>query len=257
VAATPLFDSLAEGYDRWCETPLGRLTDECERAALQRLLPAPVTGLEVLDVGCGTGTWALRLAELGARVSAVDVSPAMVSVAAHKSTQARLPVNFTVADGTDLPFPSASFDLVTALLVLEFAGDQERVVGEMARVLRPGGNLIIAALNRRSIWTLRRRLEGRRRPTVYNQARFLTHSELDGLLSPVGLTPLARGAAVYYPPLASVAVGPLLRLLEAVGQRGWGAGPAFIAVRAGKLLAARPPGSRLQQSSDGGRSHDR
>lgn len=227
-----LFDATAERYDDWCRTPLGAMVQAYEATVVESMLPPSVEGLKVLDVGCGTGTWALHLAARGARVSGVDQSEGMIRVARRKSTVSGLPVPFQIADGARLPFGAATFDLVTALLVLEFAHQPGAVVAEMARVLRPGGTALVATLNRHSVWTLLRRLEGRRRPTVYNSARFLTGRDLEGLLTREGLVPRARRAAIYFPPLSAPWARPALELLEAAGRKGLGFGPAFLAVQA-------------------------
>lgn len=229
-----LFDAAAESYDQWCTTPLGALTAGYEQAALHALLPPQLTGVNVLDVGCGTGTWALALAARGAAVTGIDISPEMVRVARRKAAVSGHSVTFMPGDGRCLPFPAANFDLVTALLVLEFALDPSAVLSEMVRVLRPGGTLLVAALNRHSIWTVLRRLKGLRRPTLYHHARFLKAGQLEAMLRSAGVAPVARRAAVFYPPLAAAWARPLLRALEAMGQRGLGLGPAFLAIRAVK-----------------------
>lgn len=195
-----LFDQIAERYDNWCDTPLGFMTEAYEMAVLNSLLPRSLAGLNVLDVGCGTGTWALHLATRGATMTGIDPSLAMIRVARRKAQDGGLPVTIEAADGSNLPFASVSFDMV-ALLILEFAPDPEAVLREMARVLRPGGTALLTTLNRNSVWTLLRR------PEVHR-------------------------AAIYYPPIASTWAFPLLRFLEAAGQRGLGIGPAYLAVRA-------------------------
>lgn len=241
-----LFDPVAETYDRWCATPLGAITEAYEREALETLLPPDLTGMAALDVGCGTGTWALRLAAGGADVTGVDISAEMIRMARRNAEQAGQTeqtgrtVAFLTGDAGHLPFPAASYDLVTALLVLEFSADPGAVLSEMARVLRPGGIALVATLNRRSIWTVLRRLGGlrriggARRRTVYDDARFLSAGGLDAMLVAAGLTPVARRAAVFYPPIAAAWAVPLLKCLEAAGRRGFGFGPAFLAVRATK-----------------------
>lgn len=234
TSKAPLFDGVAERYDRWCETPLGSLTEAAERSVLDSLLPRPLSGLRVLDVGCGTGTWALHLAAQGALVTGIDVSPAMIDVAREKVRRAGQPAAFLVAAGDCLPFASDGFDLVTAMLVLEFAENSEAVLSEMARVLRPGGKAVVAALNRRSIWTVLRRLGGWRRPTVYNHARFLTRREIDAMLAAAGLDPTVHRAAVFFPPVRATCFQPLLRGLEAGGRKGWGLGPAYLVTQADK-----------------------
>lgn len=251
-----LFDPVAETYDHWCATALGGITQAYEQEALVALLPPHLTGMKVLDVGCGTGTWALHLAASGAEVTGVDVSTEMIRMARRKAEQAgqtQQPgrkVAFLTGDAAHLPFPTATFDLVTALLVLEFSADPESVLSEMVRVLRPGGIALVATLNRRSIWTVLRRLGrlrrigGARRRSVYDDAVFLSAGELDAMLVAAGLTPMDRRVAVFFPPIAAAWAVPLLKCLEAAGRHGFGIGPAFLAVRAVKVEPREGQGRR-------------
>ena len=87
-----------------------------------------------LEVGCGQGSFAERVQrELGADVVAVDQSERMVELTRARGVDAR------VADVQDLPFDDAEFDAVAALWMLYHVQDVDRAVGEVARVLRPGG----------------------------------------------------------------------------------------------------------------------
>ena len=92
---------------------------------------AEVRPLSILDVGCGDG----RIASLyGApEVVCIDSSQASVAAAAERGLDARL------ADARELPFPDASFDVVTCNHTLYHVGDRERALAEIGRVLRPGG----------------------------------------------------------------------------------------------------------------------
>jgi len=96
----------------------------------------------VLEVGCGACTQAIALARLGIAVTAVDVTDRMFPL-----RRARLPENLVVrqADGRSLPFPDRCFDLAFASLTLHEMPPQNRlpVLGEMLRVVRPGGGVVI------------------------------------------------------------------------------------------------------------------
>jgi SAM-dependent methyltransferase len=91
-----------------------------------------------LDVGTGTGAAALAIAERHptARVAGVDIAPEMVQQARQKARD-RDNLSFEVGDASALPYDDDSFDLVTAANMIPF-------FGELARVLRPGGTLIVA-----------------------------------------------------------------------------------------------------------------
>jgi SAM-dependent methyltransferase len=99
------------------------------------LLP-PVEGLVCLDLGCGEGHNTRLLAGRGARVAALDVAELFIAAAA---AQDRRGICYLIGDGARLPFPMSSFDAVTAFMSLMDVADPEGTLGEVARVLRPGG----------------------------------------------------------------------------------------------------------------------
>jgi SAM-dependent methyltransferase len=96
--------------------------------------------LRALDVGCGFGLLHPYLSELGA-LEGVDVSEAMISEARTRNPDVR----YRVADGRELPAPDASFDLALAVCVLHHVPEPERgtFVGELGRVVRPGGLVVV------------------------------------------------------------------------------------------------------------------
>ena len=104
-------------------------------------------GESALDVGCGTGGAARALTARFPGVGPVvgiDKSETMVAEArARTDADVGARVEFRVADAHDLPFPDASFDVVFSLRVFEIVGEPRRVLAEMARVLRPGGRLVV------------------------------------------------------------------------------------------------------------------
>jgi ubiquinone/menaquinone biosynthesis C-methylase UbiE len=113
---------------------------------------AEVSPRRVLEAGCGTGELAERvLRELGAEVVAVDISARMVALTAARGIDAR------VADVQTLPFEDAEFDVAVANWVLYHAADVDLAIGELARVLRPGGRLVAATVgvgHMREAWAL-------------------------------------------------------------------------------------------------------
>jgi SAM-dependent methyltransferase len=131
----------AEAYERYLVPAL--MAQGAERLVE---LTAPRPGERVLDVGCGTGAVARRVAgALGARgrVVGVDVNEGMLRVA-KAVTPAEAAVEWKAASATSLPFPDASFDVVLSQQMLQFVPEPAMAVREMHRVLAPGGRLAIS-----------------------------------------------------------------------------------------------------------------
>jgi ubiquinone/menaquinone biosynthesis C-methylase UbiE len=104
-----------------------------------RVLPAG----RLLDIGCGTGELAARLAQRGWRVTGLDLCERMLHQARTKLNGDGGSVHLTVGDSEHLPFASGAFDAVTCANSFHHYPHQERVVSDMYRVLRPGGHLLL------------------------------------------------------------------------------------------------------------------
>ena len=95
----------------------------------------------VLDVACGTGVVALAAARRGARVSGLDLTPELLAQARVHSALAGVDIAWTEGDVEALPYPDASFDAVLSQFGHIFAPRPDVALGEMLRVLKPGGTL--------------------------------------------------------------------------------------------------------------------
>lgn len=115
----------------------GPITDEVANVLKDRVAAPART---VLDLCCGQGRLAAMLSEAGAKVTGVDISPAMLSLAARAAPDATL----READAADLPFDDASFDAVACNFGMMHLPDQPRALSEVRRVLRPGGRFVMA-----------------------------------------------------------------------------------------------------------------
>lgn len=143
------YDGFAEGYTAANETSF--VHAYYERPAMLALA-GDVAGRRILDAGCGSGPLIAALRDRGATVTGFDKSAGMLA-------QARLRLgddaDLRVADlGGPLPFPDATFDDVTASLVLHYLRDWGPALAELRRVLKPGGRLI-ASVNhpfRQHLW---------------------------------------------------------------------------------------------------------
>src|SRR5665647_1031796 len=130
-----LFDKQADSYDAWYDTPTGKFIDEVEtRLAFSMFKPEP--GMKVLDVGCGTGNFSVKLAHQGCQITGIDLSAEMLKVAREKARQnPDLVMEFKAMDFNQLDFDNESFDAVFSMTAFEFAQDPARGYGEMFRVL--------------------------------------------------------------------------------------------------------------------------
>lgn len=116
------------------------------------LIPyADLQGKDVLEIGCGTGVHARLLAAAGARLTAVDLTPTAVELTRRRLALAGLEADVREADAEALPFGDASFDFIWSWGVVHHSESTDRVLAEIARVLRPGGRLALMVYHRSSI----------------------------------------------------------------------------------------------------------
>jgi ubiquinone/menaquinone biosynthesis C-methylase UbiE len=98
-------------------------------------------GNRVLDVGCGTGVVSVTATRLGAHVTALDLTPELLQRARENARISEVVVDFHEGDAENLPFDSASFDVVLSQFGHIFAPRPEVATAEMLRVLKPGGTI--------------------------------------------------------------------------------------------------------------------
>lgn len=146
TAAAPMVIG-PETYESWRKTSLGAVTEAIEQRLILKLM-GDLKGLCVLDVGCGDGVLTCAATSRGALATGVDPDPAMLNAARARAERAGANADFMDGRIEQLPFNDASFDVVAAITVLCFVDDASAAVREMARVLRPGGRLVLGELGR-------------------------------------------------------------------------------------------------------------
>ena len=187
-------------YATWRRSSLGEITEALEHRLILRLA-GKLEGQSVLDVGCGDGTLARIAARHGTiLVVGCDPDPRMIARAAAPAARGEAGVGLAVARAQALPFADGSFDVVTCIAVLAFVPDTAAAIAEMARVLRPGGRLVIGDLGRWSYWAARRRIRGWLGAELWRGARFRGAGALARMVRRAGLVVGAVNGAIFYPP---------------------------------------------------------
>ena len=130
---------------------------EVERYRFEKLdyLPrlvdyAGYAGQQVLDLGCGLATDSSRFAAGKANVTGIDISPTAIDLARKNFAQRQLDGDFSAMNGESLEFADASFDFVYCHTVLHFTPNPAAMIGEIQRVLKPGGTAFLMTINRNS-----------------------------------------------------------------------------------------------------------
>jgi ubiquinone/menaquinone biosynthesis C-methylase UbiE len=183
-----LFDEWPEVYDRWFTTPIGSLVRKYEAELMLDLLK-PKQGEIILDAGCGTGIFTTDILSSGSQVIGLDISLPMLIQAKKKLKE--YPFWIILADMLNLPFPGSSFDKVVSVTALEFVEDAKGAIGELFRITKRGGCIVVATLNSLSPWASRRKAEAKERHTIFEKAIFRSPHELLSLVSVEGVAKTA------------------------------------------------------------------
>ncbi len=199
---TRLLERVLPGQAR---RPLGLLLEEVEGcltshyAAALELMPRPTSGRDrLLELGAGHCEIARVLRRQGWQVHTADLQQDCVAEAIALGFPAtRLDLNEGV------PFPDGAFDLVVMLEVIEHVVRAERALGEIWRVLSPGGHLLLSTPNHAFYKSRIRALKGRPLGMEGEHYRFFVKAQLESLLSTTGFRILARNSSGHLPLLDS------------------------------------------------------
>lgn len=199
------YDDFSAGYERERGGGYHGMLDDLE----MRIAAPLATGRDVLEAGCGTGLILSRLATHADRAYGFDLSPGMVKQARDRG------LDVVIGSVTDIPFADATFDLVCSFKVLAHVPEIGRALSEIARVTRPGGQMLLEFYNPWSLRYLAKRIAGpqpisagRTEADVYT--RWDSPSTIPKLLPPGVRLEGLRGVRVLTP-AAFVHKLPLLR----------------------------------------------
>lgn len=204
-----IFDTGSETYDSWYETKLGAFVDKVEtELVMSRFKIKP--GMRVLDSGCGTGNFSIKLSRLGCCVTGIDVSNGMLEKAREKTLKLKMErtqpsgnedksegspagkgmpncsdseqrLEFKYMDVYSLEYPDDYFDAAISIAQFEFLEDREKAVEELLRVIKPGGRLIVGTINRDSAWGRLYMSEEFQKNSIFKYAKLMTLQELSAI----------------------------------------------------------------------------
>jgi 2-polyprenyl-6-hydroxyphenyl methylase/3-demethylubiquinone-9 3-methyltransferase len=166
--------------------------------------PLPLEGLRLLDIGCGGGLLSEPMARLGAKVVGADASPVNIEVARIHAAQSGLAIDYRAETAENLAANDETFDIVLNMEVVEHVADVDLFIRSCALMVRPGGVMIIATINR----TLKARalaifaaenILGWLPKGTHQYEKLVTPGELDAALAPTGMTVTDRLGVVYNP----------------------------------------------------------
>jgi 2-polyprenyl-6-hydroxyphenyl methylase/3-demethylubiquinone-9 3-methyltransferase len=164
----------------------------------------PLTGVSILDIGCGAGLLAEPLARLGGEVTGLDPAPGNIEVARQHAAETGASLSYRAATVEHLAEEGASFDVVLAMEVVEHVRDMPSFVRKACGLVRPGGLFAASTLNRTfksfalaiigAEYVLRWLPQG-----THRWEQFVTPEELSGAFRSAGLKETARTGIVYDP----------------------------------------------------------
>jgi SAM-dependent methyltransferase len=211
-----------------------------EAGTLLRWLGPDLRGLRVLDVAGGDGYWAARARGRGAWAVSLDLAAGKLI----RGSRLSAPPVLIRGDALDLPFADGSFDRVMSICAIEHFDDGARALDEMARVLAPGGELVMSAdaLTLAERWPRLYRAHCER----YHVKRTYSHRDLAALLEARGLDLIAHGYQFRSPRAQRMYLGlsayggkfgfnaaaPAMPLVAASDRAAHGDGGAIVLVRA-------------------------
>ena len=164
----------------------------------------PLSGLDLLDIGCGGGLLCEPLARLGAHVTGIDPAPKNIGVARLHAAQSGLSIAYKEQTVEALAAEGRQFDIVMAMEVVEHVADVDFFIKSCCQAVKPGGLLFLATLNR-TLKAFALAIVGAEYVLgwlprgTHQWDKFVTPEELEKALSYGGFVPLDETGVVYHP----------------------------------------------------------
>lgn len=171
-----IFDKIANYYDSWFLTPLGKKIFLSEKKCIEELV-GNGEGKFAVDLGIGTGLFTLILKEKGYRVIGVDISEKMLEIAKSRGFEV---IKHDLNE--KLPFNDEYFDFAFSMTTIELLKNRKAFVDEVYRILKKESYFLLISLNSLSLWALVRRIKGLfKKDDIFKKAKFLSIKDLSNL----------------------------------------------------------------------------
>ncbi len=206
------FNQIANQYDQWFETEQGRVVKELELKALLEAL-GDLVGKTLLEVGIGTGLFAMELRKLDATVYGIDPAEKMLEIARSRGFEVKF------GYGEQIPYPDNCFDITLAMTSLENSKSPEKFLQEMVRVTKPNGKVVVAVLNLLSLYGITRKIKALfNQNNLFRKMHFYTYWELDRLMKK-HLRDVSTTSSVFFGPSAPKFILKRAHELESFGRK--------------------------------------
>jgi len=199
-------------YDFWYDTPLGAYADRAEKRAIYSFLKDLPPNSLILDLGTGTGVLLQFLLKKKFEVIGIDFSKDMIKRAKEKIGKKQ--GTLAIGDIENLPFQKEAFDVVTAMTTLEFVKNVKKLLQEIRRVLRSGGQFILGVLTAINSWSFDRKIRGLVSKDVFSYAKFYTPFEIVKLLRSARFSKIQMKGAVLAPQFTPKRFFPFIEKIE-------------------------------------------
>jgi ubiquinone/menaquinone biosynthesis C-methylase UbiE len=147
-----IFDEYFTDYDSWYNTASGAFADTLETECMFSLLQ-PKKGMKILDAGCGTGNFSIKLAKMGVSVVGIDISLSMLKLAHEKNVNNNLDITFMNADCETITFDDkVQFDGIISISAFEFMENPINAYNNLKKYLKIGAPFVIGIIQKGSDW---------------------------------------------------------------------------------------------------------
>lgn len=206
------FNEIANEYDKWFETEVGQVVKQLELKALLEAL-GNIEGKSILEVGIGTGLFAMELRKLNATVYGIDPAENMLKIAQSRGFDVKF------GYGEAIPFEDNTFDITLSMTSMENSKFPQKFIKELVRVTKPKGKVVVAVLNIFSCYGISRRIRGLfSKDDLFKGMHFYNYFELEKLMKAF-LCDVSTNSSVFFNPSPPKFILQKAESLEAFGRK--------------------------------------